>query len=82
MTMKKTALLASIGAATLLSFACASDNAAEKPAEEAAPAAEAAPEAAPAAEEAAPAADGEKAAEGSCGGEKSAEGSCGAAPQG
>jgi uncharacterized low-complexity protein len=77
MIMKKSMLLATLGAASLLTVACASTP-------EPAPAAE--PAAAPAE---APAAEAEKAPEGSCGGEKAAEGSCGgekaaepAAPQG
>jgi len=59
--MKKSMLLATLGAASLLTVACASTP--EKPAEPA-PATDAAPAAAPAAE-------GEKAPEGSCGGAKS-----------
>ena len=64
MIMKKTTLLATVGAAAFLSVACGTPKAAEKPADGAAPAA----------------ADGTKAPEGSCGGEKKAgEGSCGGA---
>ncbi len=59
--MKKSALLATVGAAALLNAACASTP-------------EAAPAPAPAAEPAAAPADGEKAPEGSCGGEKKSEG--------
>ena len=70
MTMKKSTLFVTLGAAALLNVACASTKAEEKPAE-AAPAADAA--AAPAADAAAPA-DAAKAPEGSCGGEKKPEG--------
>jgi hypothetical protein len=63
MIMKKSTLLASVGAAALLSVACASTP-------EAAPA----PAAEPAAEPAAAPAEGEKAPEGSCGGENKSEG--------
>jgi biopolymer transport protein ExbB len=71
MTMKKSTLFVTFGAAALLNVACASTKAEEKPAE-AAPAADAA--AAPAADAAAAPADGAKAPEGSCGGEKKPEG--------
>ena len=65
--MKKSTLLATLGAAALLNVACAST-----PEPTPAPAAE--PAAAPAAEPAAAPAEGEKAPEGSCGGEKKTEG--------
>jgi peptidoglycan hydrolase CwlO-like protein len=66
MTMKKSTLFLTFGAAALLNAACATSKAEEKPAE-AAPAADAAA-AAPAADAAAAPAEGEKAPEGSCGG--------------
>ena len=75
--MKKTTLLATVGAAALLAVSCATATATEKAPD--APATDA-----PAADAAAPAAtEGEaKAPEGSCGGEKKAgEGSCGGAPK-
>jgi hypothetical protein len=67
MTMKKSTLFVTFGAAALMNVACASSKPAEKPAEQ--PAAEAAPAADAAAPAAAPAEGGEaKPAEGSCGG--------------
>jgi hypothetical protein len=69
MTMKKSTLFVTFGAAALMNVACATSKAEEKPAE----AAPAAAEAAPAADAAAPAADAAKAPEGSCGGEKKPE---------